>query len=315
MCARYAPILIFAFNRPERLSCLLSSLQSCPEFATSPVRIFIDGPRSATDVPLVDQTYDVARSAPVPDLQVVRNDTNTGLKASVMRGVTAGLDLQDRAIILEDDLVVSPQALTYFNAALEKYNNEDRVWSVSGYMYDVPALESRREAFFVPFSHPWGWATWRDPWQRFVTGTRDLSMISSKSFQTYFDALGVRDFTSILELDTMGLVNSWYLNWYFEMFLRGGITLAPPVSLIQNDGLNAGTHASVLNPYRFLQRRGEIASVMPDLPDEVVLDFRALDALRAAKDVKLQKAISQMGRIKRLGKRTLSQVVERWNFA
>lgn len=299
MSSDFAPILIFGFNRPDKLSQLLGSLQGCPEFGQSQVRVFIDGPRSATEAERVAQTRAVAEACDHPHLEIRARETNAGLKASIMAGVTETLEQHDSAIILEDDLVLSPHALRYFNQGLQRFAGDDRVWSISGYMYDVPALQARDAAFFVPFPHPWGWATWARPWQQFVQATPDRSQLSSDSFRQWFDVLGLRDFSSILDLDQAGLVNSWYVNWYLEMFLNGGLTLAPPVSMVRNGGLTEGTHASGFSPYRLLRTCPPIATEPPALPDRARVDFHALDAIRSSRDARVQKGVSQLGRVKR----------------
>ncbi|WP_170351168.1 glycosyltransferase [Ruegeria atlantica] len=302
----YAPILIFAYNRPDRLSQTLQSLKRCPEFLESPLNVFIDGPRTAKDTKMVKRVREVIQNLEHPNKTIHVRERNLGLKASISKGVSDELRENDCAIILEDDLILSPQTLHFFNQALAKFASDDRVWSISGYMYDVASFKERRDAFFVPFPHPWGWATWKTSWERFASGSRDHAVVGSKSFRTYFDVLGLRDFSSILELDDLGLISSWYVNWYLEIFLQGGVSLAPPVSLVRNAGMFAGTHASPLNPYRFLHKNQELASFSPKLPSEVVLDFKALDSIRSSRDVKLQKVISQLGRVKRRAKQVAS---------
>lgn len=302
MKRKLAPILIFAYNRPDRLSATLHALSHCPEFINSDITILIDGPKSPADAGQVNQVHDVVNALAHPKKTVRCRARNMGLKGSILDGVTDALTRDDKVIILEDDLIVSPHTLDFFNQALDRYAKEDRVWSISGYMYDVPDLRQRQDAFFVPFPHPWGWATWKAPWQQFIAAQRDHAVLGSQSFRSYFDVLGLRDFSSILELDDLGLISSWYINWYLEMFLNGGITLAPPVSLVRNTGMGAGTHASPLNPYRFLRKTPPLGSVMPDLPSDPIVDFDALDAIRRSGDVRVQKLISRLGQIKRHAK-------------
>ena len=58
-------IAIFAFNRPASLARLLRSLSACPEFPTSAVTVFIDGPRSPAEAEVVAETVRIAREAAV----------------------------------------------------------------------------------------------------------------------------------------------------------------------------------------------------------------------------------------------------------
>lgn len=300
-----APILIFAYNRPEKLRGLLDSLKHCPEFEASPVFIFIDGPKSKDDAIKVRETERVARSFGPSHAQLTVREGNKGLKQSILAGVSLAMDKFDRAIILEDDLVVSPRILSYFNQALELYERQDRVWSISAYMYDAPAFRSRENAIFLPFANPWGWATWKNAWQKFEEKPCPNAPIKSKSFREGFDGHGVRDFSSILELDRQGLVSSWFINWYCTIFLNGGLTLFPPRPLVSNEGVASGTHASKFNFHRFL-RRPPLSSVFePKLPSEISVDFGAIDEIRKSRDVRIQKMISKLGALRRKASRKL----------
>jgi len=295
-----APVLIFAFNRPNKLRGLLLSLKACPEFATSPLFIFIDGPRNTAERPIVQEVIDIARSNTPPDTTISVRAENIGLKKSIISGVTFVMSAHDRAIILEDDLLVSPKLLTYFNRALDSYQSEGRIWSISGYMYEVPALAERENAMFLPFPNPWGWATWRKAWQRFISMEKDaVPPASSEAFRLAFDAHGIRDFTAILELDRRRLISSWYINFYYAMFRAGGVSLWPQRSLISNQGVTSGTHASILNIGRFLPRSKISDTFLPKLPEDVLIDYEALDAIARSRDVRAQKLISSLGGLRR----------------
>ena len=59
------------------------------------------------------------------------------MKNSIIAGVTQACEEHGRVIVLEDDLLLSPVALRYFNAALDRYADDPRVMHVSGYMFPV----------------------------------------------------------------------------------------------------------------------------------------------------------------------------------
>ncbi len=301
-----APILIFAYNRPDKLEGLMASLEVCPEYRSSPISIFIDGPKSELEYERVQQVLAVAKARAPKHAQIHAREENQGLRASIMQGVSQILSEQDCAIILEDDLDVSPNLLTYFNLALQKYRANDRVWSISAYMYDVPGLSRKADALFLPFANPWAWATWDTRWNAFASGkTNDHFPHDCQPFKANFDGLGVRDFTSIQRLNRQGLVSSWFMNWYLAMFNEGGLTLWPPRPLVSNQGVASGTHASALNIHRFLPRAPVDKEFMPELPSQVKIDYNAWDQIRRSRDVRLQRLVSILGGYKRRLKRWL----------
>jgi len=302
----FSPILIFAYNRPKKLRGLLSSLKLCPELEASPVFIFIDGPKNRDDVEKVQETVNVARDFGPSHAQLTIRKDNKGLKQSIIAGVSLAMKQFDQAIILEDDLLVSPQILGYFNDALEQYKHESRVWSISAFIYDAPALRSKESAIFLPFANPWGWATWKRAWEKFEVNSNPIAPIKSKSFKEGFDAHEVRDFSSILELDRQELVSSWFINWYCTIFLHGGLTLFPPRSLVSNEGVASGTHASKLNFHRFLHRPSLSETFTPKLPTKISVDFSAIDEIRKSRDVRIQKLVSRLGSFRRRAVKKLS---------
>ncbi|MBX7531764.1 glycosyltransferase [Qipengyuania sp. 1XM1-15A] len=297
---RYSPILIFAYNRPDRLEALLASLAACPELDESPVSIFIDGPKGDHDRDSVLQVVEVAEAL-APKHAVIRaRDANLGLKQSIMTGVTDALQQNDRVIVLEDDLIVSPHLLTYFNAALRVYRDCERVWSITGYMFNVPELAVRDTSFFLPFPNPWAWATWSSRWEKFSRMRQPCDLpINASSFRTSFNAHGVRDFASILDLDRRELVSSWFINWYLAMFKDAGLTMWPPKPLVSNQGGADGTHATVLNLHRFLPRPPLSNEFLPEFPSDITVDYAALDMIRGSTDARLQRAVSVIGGIRR----------------
>lgn len=302
----FAPILVFGYNRPDKLGQVLASLQECPEFEDSPVTIYVDGSKGPADAEKVEQVRAVAQACQGSNVEHRFREKNIGLKNSIREGVSRAFESHDTAIIIEDDLVVSRGILTYFNNALQRYATDDRVWSVSAYMYEVPSLRSKRDALFLPVANPWGWATWKRCWQAPELSAEEVAELrQSSSFRAYFDGLSARDYASILALDEKGLVNSWFIHWYLKLFHAGGLVVYPPRSMIMNVGDADGTHASSLNIHRFLKKSPLSHDFVPKMPDKVAIDFGALDAIRGSTDARLQRVISKLGGYKRRMKAAL----------
>lgn len=294
------PLAIFAYNRPESLKRLLGSLRECEGYDEAEVTIFVDGPRAPADQEAVAATRQVAESLAKPHW-VIRADTvNKGLRRSISQGVTDVCNRHGRAIVIEDDLILSPVALRYFQAGLDRYENDPRVWSVCGYMYESPKLAARGGNFFLPMGHPWGWATWQRAWTQFDAMANPNAPVDSPTFRKQFDVFGLRDFSDMLSMAIEGKIDSWFIRWHYRIFQNGGVSLFPPVSHVHNGGLANGTHGSKLNPYAMLGPKiSPLPSSVSDMPEEVAVDYAAIDTITASWDARLQKAISAAGRVKR----------------
>lgn len=239
-----APIVVFAYRRPEHLRRTLQSLMQCSGFVGSPVIVYGDGPQSEDERASTEATRQVAREMLGSRAEYHFSDTNLGLSQSVIRGVTEVTDRFGRAIVLEDDLQVAPGFLAYMNSALDRYAEDSSVFQVSGYMFDVPEFAARRTAMFLPLTVSWGWATWKRAWDRFDPAAKGWEALrSDRGLRQRFNLDGAYDYSTMLERQMAGRSDSWAVRWYWTVFRAGGLVLFPPLTLVSNTGLDgSGTH-------------------------------------------------------------------------
>lgn len=267
----YAPIALFIYNRPEHTRRTIVALQRCPEFKDSPVFVFSDGPRKAANEADVLKARAVARTALKGHADFSESPTNQGLARSIIGGVSRLCTEFGRVIVVEDDLVVAPQFLTYMNTALNRYADDDRVMQIAGYMFPVTAFSDRTEALFLPFTTSWGWATWSRAWEHFDAEANGWERLEEDaSLRHHFNVQGSFDYFHMLKLQLAGEIDSWAIRWYWSVYKNHGVVLYPPVSLVRNDGFDGtGTHG-----WRSANRIGTLAQeilVVPALPPEVLL--------------------------------------------
>lgn len=295
------PIVVFAYNRPAHLSRLFDSLVKCSGFEETQVTVFVDGPRGPSDLHAVEETRAVVVNLRLPNVIMVAREFNLGLRRSIHSGVSEMCSAHGRVIVLEDDFELSPITLDWFREALDKYAEVDRVWSVCAFMHRVPALRNYPSSLVLPWASPWGWATWERAWSKFELD-RPVSelMLKSRYFRLVFDLGGMRDFTEMLKLQKDGYINSWFIQWYRLIVECGGVSIFPPQSLVRNAGFGAsGTHASRLNPYGLLSIKDTLADLGSQHPDELIIDWWAVDVISSSLDARLQKWIGRLGAVKR----------------
>jgi hypothetical protein len=239
-----AAIVVFAFNRPDHLSRTLQALAACAEARASRLTICCDGARRESELPRVKEVRAVAAAAVgFASVEVVARARNFGLAASIIDGVTRQLARDDRVIVLEDDIVVSPHFLRYMNEGLALYETDEQVASIHGYTY--PAAEVLPETFFLRGADCWGWATWRRAWAHFrADGPALLAELRTRRLTRAFDLDGAYPYTRMLQDQIAGRNDSWAVRWHASAFLRGMLTLYPGRSLVHNIGNDAsGTHS------------------------------------------------------------------------
>lgn len=237
-----AAIAVFAYKRAEHLRRMLRSLALNAQLSQSPISIYCDGARGAHEAQAVEEARAVARELAPAHARIVERERNLGLAASVIAGVSETIDAHGSAIVLEDDLELSPFALDYFNAALARYREEERVMHVAGFMYPVRA--ALPESFFYREATCFGWATWARAWKRFEPdGSRIRAAVLARDARAQFNA-GAMDFLAMLEMQIGGRIDSWAIRWYGSLWLHGGLALHPGRSLVRNTGFDgSGVHS------------------------------------------------------------------------
>jgi len=239
-----APITLFVYNRPAHTRQTVEALRMNPLAASTELHVFSDGPRAPEAAPRIREVREYLKTVDgFAKVTVYERDRNFGLATSVIDGVTRLCEAAGRVIVLEDDLVVSPQFLEYMNRALERYQDEDSAMQVSGYMFPIDVV-TETDAFFMPFTTSWGWATWERAWQHFDPDMKGFDVLAGDwHLRDSFNLDGAYDYFDLLERQRRGSIDSWAIRWYLSVFIRGGLTLYPAKTLVRNIGFDgSGTH-------------------------------------------------------------------------
>jgi hypothetical protein len=241
-----APIAVFVYKRAAHVRRLLRSLMQNELAARSPIAIYCDGARGAHEAEAVREARAAVRELAPAHARIVERERNLGLAQSVITGISEVIGEHGRVITLEDDLELSPVALDYFNAALERYRDDERVMHVAGYMY--PVGRPLPEAFFYREATCYGWATWARAWRRFEPDGRVIrAAVLERDARAEFDVGGTIDFFGMLENQIAGRTDSWAIRWYGSLWLQRGLALHPGRSLVRNTGFDGSGENSGLS--------------------------------------------------------------------
>lgn len=245
-----APIVVFAYKRPDHLRTMIDSLLGNAQASRTSVRVYCDAARKPEDEAGVEAVRGYARSIRgFAGVTPVFREHNLGLARSIVSGVTEMLAMHDRVIVLEDDLVLSPHFLRYMNDGLTLYAENDAVASVHGYCY--PTASPLPETFFLRGADCWGWGTWRRAWQHFnPDGQALLDQLQARRLGRRFDFDGTFDFVQMLAQQISGRNDSWAIRWHASCFLADRLTLYPGRSLVHNGGFDStGRHCNATSQF------------------------------------------------------------------
>ncbi len=251
----YSPIIIFAFNRVDTLRNTVSSLLNNEEAKESELFVYVDGPRKqkpgeAEKVKTVQEFVKTING--FKNVTYSFSEENKGLGTSIIAGVTEVINRYGRAIVLEDDLVFSSNFLAFMNDGLNRYENEQKVFSICGYTNKVKVPKGYdHDAYFCTRSSSWGWGTWADRWNTVDWELKDWSRY--KKMGRAFNRWGGSDCFRMLRSVKECGATSWAIRFGFFQFLQDKLSLFPIVSKVRNDGFDgAGTNCKKWSRFKYV---------------------------------------------------------------
>ena len=244
-----APIVIFAFNRPDLLSYTLKALASNDLAKNSWLTIFCDGPRHDGDLTGTQAVRKVARSATgFAKLEVVERPQNMGCANSVIDGLTTMFRLYEQLIVIEDDIVTSPYTLRFLNEGLTRYAENPMVFNISA--WSPPQIAKKLPASYkydvyaIPRFNCWGWASWRDRFLDIDWAVTDyLAFKSSTELRKAFN-VGGEDLSPMLDAQMEGRLDAWDIRADYSRFKKNMLGINPINSYALNIGIGSGTHTT-----------------------------------------------------------------------
>ena len=176
---------------------------------------------------------------------------NQGLGNSIIHGVSTVINQYGTAIIIEDDLVLAPNFLAFMNEGLQRYKDEQKIFSICGYSNKVKVPKGYAyDTYFCTRSSSWGWATWADRWNSVNWDLKDFGSYRQKAKE--FNRWGGSDCWKMLHDWHNGKNKSWAIRFCFAQFLQDKLSLFPIISKINNEGFDGeGTNCKRYSRFKF----------------------------------------------------------------
>jgi hypothetical protein len=248
----WAPIVLFAYDRPDHTRRTLEALAANEGAGESELAVYCDGAEDAAHAESVRAVREYVRSVTgFKSVTVVERERNMGLANSVIAGVTAALTQSNSVIVMEDDLVTAGTFLEFVNSALVTYEDRPDVFSVTGYNYPLEMPPAYCEDAYLSYrSSSWGWGTWRDRWSRVDWSIGDYGeFVRDPRAQELFRR-GGDDLPQMLEMQISGQLDSWSIRFDYAHYKHDALCVHPVVSKVQNIGFDgSGVHCDYSDDY------------------------------------------------------------------
>lgn len=274
-----APVALFVYNRPEHTRRTLKHLQQNLLAEESRLFIFSDAPKQLQDEQQVLEIRDFAKEITgFKSVKLISRKHHMGLAASIISGINQLVNDYGKVIVFEDDLLSSPYTLTYFNEALVRYEQHEKVMQLAAYMFPLKPATVLPETFFLRSVSSWGWATWKRAWDLFDPDVKHLyAQFDREKIGRFTVDNTMQNYWQQLVDNKNGRNDSWAIRWHASVFLHNGLVLYPAKSLIENIGHDgSGVHSIIEDTYQVHPSRKPITF----FPDEIKEHPTALLAVK-----------------------------------
>ena len=239
-------ILLIFFNRPDLVKISLKRLKE----SNRNIYISIDGPRNESDQPLVNECISLGETfaqeySGIGAVKLLVHKSNLGCKEAVRGAIDWAFEVEERLIILEDDISFQDEFLETMDNWLEKFDDSKEIFHLNGYN-PLPKNLEVDFTYLCRYTHVWGWATWRDRWAFY---DRDLETWKGEDLRLLPGLIGQDlsdDFCEYWNRQLLACIeglDTWDIQWLYSQWRYGGFSLTPGSRLTGNLGFDSrATH-------------------------------------------------------------------------
>lgn len=240
-----APVGISTYTRLEQLTKTITALKKNALALETELYIFSDAARPE-DKALVEKVRNyIQKIDGFKKVHIVERKTNGRIKNS-RGGISQLLNRYGKVIFLEEDIVTAPGFLQFMNEALNFYQNEPKVLSITGYSPPISIPSSlSHDSFTLRRFNGWGVGLWKDKYEmiEYVEELDFVNLLKSKNARKQFTAGGGEDMLPMLELEAKRLIDAIDVKAMYLQYKNEMVTVYPIKSLVQNIGHDgSGVH-------------------------------------------------------------------------
>lgn len=155
-------ITMTLYRRPAYTRQVLDRLRHCRGIDKYQVLIFCE--------PEFPEVIEIAETWQFPNKQVHVNDCVLGSTTNTHQALRAGFKQAEFVIIVEDDILLAPDALRWFEFCRSKFRHDRSIFSAGGYNRREVPRELYSAYYRTQWFTPWGWGTWKDRFEEMSRG-------------------------------------------------------------------------------------------------------------------------------------------------
>lgn len=275
----FSPIVLFVYNRKWHTEQTIEALKNNELASESVLYVFSDSAKKEKDKKSVEDVRKIIRNiSGFKKVEVIEASQNIGCADSIIQGISHVMERHGKAIIIEDDIVTAPNFLEFMNEALIKYEKNEHICSVSGFVPEIQIPDDYTFPVFLGYRNSsWGWGTWKNMWEDVDWEVPRWSEIEKKKGLWKTLQRGGEDLPYILKLQMENKIDAWDIRFYVTHALKNRFTVFPVNTFVRNIGLDgSGIHCGKTKMSR-LNDKFVCKSYLSPLPDNIPFNSRIND--------------------------------------
>lgn len=233
-------IAVFCYKRAAKLKASMEALLKNPECAQMDVVFFSDGAKSENDSAGVVTTRSYIDSLiGFKNIYKQFRETNLSTGPNFLQGINWLCHNYDQFIVVEDDLVVTPNFLRYMLDGLAFYKEKAEIFTVSGFAFPLNIADYPYDTVVHHRFSCYGWASWSNRVNRVIWNEVELKrmMRDTPNFKARLDAEGM-DLYRILKKQLNGTISTWDIQMQVHVAQNNLKVVYPVLSKAANIGFD-----------------------------------------------------------------------------
>jgi len=252
-------ICIFACNRKKGLINLLNDLKINYNIKKYNIYFFIDQPKSKKDY-----TYYIDIKKIINDfrinkkIKIILRKKNFGINKNIINGINHISKIFKKFIILEDDLRLTKNYLSFMQLLLNKYENKENIFTITGYNFPNKIFKINKinkSNFISKRPCSWAWGGWSYKWIK-VNFNNKFFMNISKNKKNLNKISNYGNDLKIILRDTLEKkIDSWAIKWTIYHILNNKYCIYPKKSFVNEEGFKFSPSNNLFRTKKFYHKK------------------------------------------------------------
>jgi len=239
-----SPIGLTVYGRLEHTKLAVEALKRNKLAEKSCLYIFSDGARKGEEEKVKRMREYLETISGFKEVTIIKRRENSRIKNN-RGGQKYLLNKFGKMIWMAEDIVTAAGFLQFINDALNYYENDKRILSITGYTPPIDIVTSR-DAFVLERYNAWGMGIWKEQYDKICRIPQDYAIKIDKAKL----ALNGKDIFQMIHMDAIGKINAFDVRAMYLQHLQGFLTVYPQKSLVQNIGHDgSGVHCGINNKF------------------------------------------------------------------